>query len=75
MAVVAAMMVGLSPSSASAQAKPIAEQIAEAVFALPEADRDGAMVWGWHGEAKVMEASASRATKNGSSRSWHGAGN
>jgi hypothetical protein len=55
MAVVAAMMVGLSPSSASAQAKPIAEQIAEAVFALPEADRDGAMVWGWHGEAKVME--------------------
>lgn len=55
MALAAAVVVGLSPSSASAQAKPIAEQIAEAVFALPEADRDGAMVWGWQGEAEVME--------------------
>ena len=55
MAMAAAMMVGLSPSGAGAQAKPIAEQIAEAVFALPEADREGAMVWGWQGEAEAME--------------------
>jgi hypothetical protein len=55
MAVAAATMVGLSPGTASAQAKPIAEQIAEAVFALPEAERDGAMVWGWQGEAEMME--------------------
>ncbi len=55
MAVAAAMIVGLSPGNANAQAKPIAKQIAEAVFALPEADRDGAMVWGWQGEADTME--------------------
>lgn len=55
MAVAAAIMVGLNPGNASAQAKPIAKQIAEAVFALPEADRDGAMVWGWQGEADTME--------------------
>ncbi len=55
MAVAAAMMVGLNPGNASAQAKLIAEQIAAAVFALPQADRDGAMVWGWQGEADTME--------------------
>lgn len=55
MVVVAAAIVAGIPSSAQAQAKPLAEQIAEAVFALPEADRDGAMVWGWRDGADVME--------------------
>ncbi|HSM17253.1 MAG TPA: hypothetical protein VK845_09715 [Gemmatimonadales bacterium] len=45
---------GLHPAVASAQAKPIAEQIAEAVFALPEADRTGAKVWGWQDGAETM---------------------
>ncbi|NNG15379.1 MAG: hypothetical protein HKM89_02780 [Gemmatimonadales bacterium] len=55
MAVAAAIIVGLSPSNARAQGKPIAGQIAEAVFALPEADRAGAKVWGWRGDAETME--------------------
>jgi hypothetical protein len=49
------LVVGLNPTNVQAQAKPIAEQIAEAVFALPEADRAGAMVWGWRSEAITME--------------------
>jgi hypothetical protein len=45
---------GLHPTSAAAQAKPIAEQIAEAVFALPVADRGGAKVWGWQDGTETM---------------------
>ena len=55
LAAMAATLVGLSPSNVSAQAKPIATQIAEAVFALPEVDRAGAQVWGWRGDAEAME--------------------
>jgi len=44
---------GLHPAMASAQARPIADQIAEAVFALPVADRGGAKVWGWQ-DAETM---------------------
>ena len=44
---------GLHPAMAGAQARPIADQIAEAVFALPVADRGGAKVWGWQ-DAETM---------------------
>jgi len=44
----------LHPALAGAQAKPIAEQTAEAVYALPEADRGGAKVWGWQDGTEAM---------------------